>query len=121
MKKKRKLCSDCETERTLPICRHAGRTGGRKHNMKFKENKIELAVESLAAACGFDQGRWRGESGTEAFADLLFKALLEVNKVVARSHRQGLCYDTFPLLAWELRKRAVEYKAFLRNAPKGVY
>lgn len=65
----------------------------------YRSDALDLAVENLATACGFD----KSESASEAFYYLLQEAIEQLDGTIETSHEEGLCYDMTHALSGTLR------------------
>jgi hypothetical protein len=66
----------------------------------YRPDAIDIAVENLVTACGFD----KSESASECFYSLLQEAVDELDGTIEKSHDEGLCYDMTHALSGTLRE-----------------
>jgi hypothetical protein len=65
----------------------------------YRPDAIDIAVENLVTACGFN----KSESASEDFYYLLQEAVDELDGTIEQSHEEGLCYDMTHALSGTLR------------------
>lgn len=65
-----------------------------------RPDAIDLAVENLVKACGFD----KSESSSERFYYLLQEAIDTLDGTIEESHEEGLCYDMTHALSSTIRE-----------------
>lgn len=63
--------------------------------MPLVKRPLDLEVETLVTAAGFD----KSESASENFLYLLYDAVEQVAIEIEASHEEGLCYDATHALA----------------------
>lgn len=63
--------------------------------MPLVKRPLDLEIEALVAAAGFDNS----ESASETFLYILHDAACQVMEEIEDSHEQGLCYDATHALA----------------------
>jgi hypothetical protein len=74
-----------------------------------RNEKIFKALNALMKTCGYS-----GESGTEAFFDMLFDAVHDVREnwdVVEESHEDGLSFDVNSMLAYRIESYLEDQEA----------
>lgn len=80
--------------------------------MPLVKRPLDLEVEALVTAAGFDNS----ESASENFLYVLHDAVHQVMGEIEDSHKDGLCYDATHALAYTLNALLRESKqAIIRN------